>query len=460
MNSAKAVILAAGEGKRMKSNRPKVLHEICGQSLLGHVLAAVDGLCGEIIVVVGHGADQVEAAFGKRVRYALQEKQLGTGHAVMQAEPLLPGEGLVFVLCGDTPLLTRADMEGLAAAQRESKAAAAILTARVPDPYGYGRIVRDEAGRVRAIVEEKDAGHAERMIDEINTGTYLFSADALREALANLDNKNAQGEYYLTDCIGFFIGRGREVTTFVLDDYRRALGVNDRVQLTQAETMMRDRTNRMLMEKGVSLQDPATAYVDVNVTVGRGTVILPNTMLRGNTTVGEECVIGPNCEITDSRIANSVIIRHSVVTGAVIEDGVSVGPFAHLRPETVLRAGVKIGDFVEIKKSDVGPHTKIPHLSYVGDADLGRGANLGAGTIVVNYDGKRKHKTIIKDKAFIGCNSNLVAPVTIGKGAFVAAGSTITQDVPDAALSLARPKQVNKEGLAARFIQTGKDGDS
>jgi bifunctional UDP-N-acetylglucosamine pyrophosphorylase / glucosamine-1-phosphate N-acetyltransferase len=460
MTNVTAVILAAGEGKRMKSNRPKVLHDICGRTLLGHVLHAADSICGQAIVVVGHGAARVKQALGNSVTFVLQEEQLGTGHAVMQAVPELGVEGDVLVLCGDTPLLSAETLQKLYHAHHSSGAAATVLTAVVPNPYGYGRIVRSADCAVVKIVEEKDATAEERQICEINTGTYIFKKGALLESLNNLNNNNTQGEYYLTDCIALVIRQGLDVASFCMEDYRDALGVNDRAQLAEAGRLMQERINNKWMQAGVTMIDPRVTYIDADVEIGPDTTIYPNTILRGRGTVGSGSVIGPNTEITGCIIGNNVSVRHSVLSDCVLEDDVTVGPFAHLRPETVLRRGAKIGDFVEIKKSDVGPGTKIPHLSYVGDAQVGRGVNLGAGTIVVNYDGRKKHRTEIGDGAFVGCNSNLVAPLRIGKGAFVAAGSTITRDVPDGSLSLARPRQVNKDSLAARFLDVPDDGDS
>ena len=460
MQKSTAVILAAGEGKRMNSRLPKVLHPICGRTLLGHVLTAVENLCGKKIVVVGHGAQDVKAAFGESVVYAYQEEQLGTGHAVMQAADQIPADGSVFILCGDTPLLDEGTLQGLFDTHQASGAAATVLTAVVPEPFGYGRIIRLADGSVKKIVEEKDATDMERKIAEINTGSYIFSATVLLDTLKGLDNDNTQGEYYLTDCIELIIGKALKVASHCLADHRLALGVNDRMQLAQAQRLLQEKINAGLMKAGVTMDDPGTTYVDADAIVGRDTILLPNTMVKGKSVIGEDCAVGPNCEITDSIVGSGVTIRHSVITGAKLEDGVSVGPFAHLRPETILRAGVKVGDFVEIKKSDIGMNSKIPHLSYVGDAQVGKSVNLGAGTIVVNYDGKNKHVTIIEDESFVGCNSNLVAPLCIGKGAFVAAGSTITKDVPPGALSLARPKQENKEGLATRLLSRDKGGES
>ncbi|MBS3947601.1 MAG: bifunctional UDP-N-acetylglucosamine diphosphorylase/glucosamine-1-phosphate N-acetyltransferase GlmU [Dethiobacter sp.] len=453
-----AVILAAGEGKRMKSSLPKVLHRLCGRTLLGHVLGAVDPLCAEKIVVVGHGADSVRKEFGDSVRYAHQERQLGTGHAVMQAAPLLPPSGLVFVLCGDTPLLTVDVLRSLQVVHEERGAAATVLTSRVPEATGYGRIVRDTAGGLSRIIEDRDATGEERKIDEINTGVYLFEAAALHDALPSLRNDNSQEEYYLTDVLQILLQKGLAVAACCVNDWRLALGINDRAQLAEAETLLRARINTQLMLSGVTMVDPETTYVDAGVHVGRETVLLPGTLLLGHTTVGEGCAIGPHTEIRDSVLGSSVVVRHSVITGSVLDDDVSVGPFAHLRPETRLHTGVKVGDFVEIKKSDIGRGSKIPHLSYVGDAEVGCDVNLGAGTIVVNYDGRQKHVTRIGDRTFIGCNSNLVAPLSIGEGAFVAAGSTVTRDVPAEALALGRVRQINKEKMAARFLQREEEG--
>lgn len=457
MQKSTAVILAAGEGKRMKSSLPKVLHPVCGRPLIRHVLAAVEQLCTEIIVVVGHGAAAVRAELGASVSYCLQEQQLGTGHAVMQAARLLPPAGPVFVLCGDTPLLTADALRSLQAVYLESGAAAAVLTASVPQPEGYGRIVRHAGGALSRIVEERDATAREKKIREVNTGVYLFEAAALLRALPALRNENSQAEYYLTDVLQILLQENLPVAACRVADWRITQGINDRVQLAAAEGLLRERKLEQLMLAGVTIKDPAAVYADADVHVGRDTVLLPGTMLLGRTTVGEGCVLGPHTEIRDSVLGNGVTVRHSVVSGSILEDDVTVGPFAHLRPETRLQSGVRVGDFVEIKKSDIGSDSKVPHLSYVGDAEVGKNVNLGAGTIVVNYDGRRKHTTRIGDRAFVGCNSNLVAPLSIGEGAFVAAGSTVTQDVPANTLAVARARQVNKEQLAARFLAREKD---
>lgn len=453
MNNTVAVILAAGEGKRMNSSLPKVLHKICGKSMLEHVLDAVRPVCSKQVVVVGHGGEMVKQHLGDSVTFALQKEQLGTGHAVAQAEPFLPCKGRVIVLCGDTPLLTTETLKAMLDEHVKQDAAVTVLTARVPRPAGYGRIVRGDNGDIRKIVEDKDASEPEKAIDEINTGTYVFDAEALRFALKQVQNNNAQGEYYLTDCLEILVKDGKKACGLPLDDWREALGVNDREQLSAAAGLMRERINRQLMRAGVSMVDPAATYVDAGVLVGRDTVIYPGTILEGNTVVGENCRIGPYAHIISSKIGCNVVVRHSLVNESILEDGVTVGPYAHLRPQTRLCANVKVGDFVEIKNSTVGERSKIPHLSYVGDALVGSDVNLGAGTIIVNYDGRQKHQTRIEDGAFVGCNSNLVAPLTVGRHAFVAAGSTITRDVPPGALSIARSDQVNKENLGKRLLK-------
>jgi len=449
------VILAAGEGKRMNSALPKVLHSFLGRTLLEHVVAAAQPVSSRQIVVIGRGGEAVRASLGGSVSYVWQKKQLGTGHAVLQAMPLLPEEGTVLILYGDVPLLDTATLKELLAFHQRGGVCATVLAASVPDAAGYGRIVRSPSGSLLKIVEDKDATGEERGISEINTGTCVFAAAALREALTSLTYNNAQGEYYLTDCMEILATKGYPVAVCLLANHRLALGVNDRNQLAEAAALMRAKINHGLMAEGVTIIDPAATYIDVTVSIGRDTVLLPNTILSGQTVVGEECIIGPFTEISNSRLGNQVTVRHSVVSSSVLEDEVTVGPFAHLRPETRLARKVKVGDFVEIKKSDVGEGSKIPHLSYVGDAVVGSNVNLGAGTIVVNYDGRKKHETQIDDGAFIGCNSTLVAPLHVGKDSFVAAGSTVTKDVPPGALALARSEQVNKKNLARRFLERG-----
>ena len=452
MAKVTALILAAGEGKRMASSLPKVVHNICGRSLVGHVLDAAAAVSDEQIVVVGYGAEEVRSELGLSVKYVTQAEQRGTGHAVMQAVSLLTQGGTVLVLCGDTPLLSSAVLDNLLHTHQEKKAAATVLTALVPNPAGYGRIIRSASGSVQKIVEDRDAVPDELRINEINTGTYAFDTSLLLNTLGSLVSNNDQGEYYLTDCLELLAASGSIVESCLLENYQDALGVNDRIHLSEAERLMRQGINEKLMAAGVTMIDPSATYIDVGVEVGQDTVLFPGTILRGGTRVGRNCRIGPNTEISNCEVGSNVSIRYSVITESILEDGVIVGPFAHLRPGTRLRQNVKIGDFVEIKKSDIGYGSKVPHLSYIGDAEIGSKVNMGAGTIVVNYDGRSKHTTHIGDGAFIGCNSNLIAPLHVGKEAFIAAGSTITKDIPEGSLSLARSKQVNKENMGRLFL--------
>ncbi|MFZ7946906.1 MULTISPECIES: bifunctional UDP-N-acetylglucosamine diphosphorylase/glucosamine-1-phosphate N-acetyltransferase GlmU [Bacillaceae] len=448
-----AVILAAGQGTRMKSKLYKVLHQVCGKPMVQHVVDQITKLnIHEMVTIIGHGAEMVQAQLGDGSHYALQEKQLGTAHAVMQAESLLAGkEGVTIVVCGDTPLIKAETMEALFKHHEELNAKATILTARIEDPTGYGRIVRNEEGLVEKIVEHKDATDTERKINEINTGTYCFDNLALFEALRNVSNNNVQGEYYLPDVIEILKKQGEVVTAFQTDELEETLGVNDRVALAEAERIMRQRTNTAHMRNGVTIIDPVNTYIDTDVKIGQDTIIYPGTVIKGKTAIGEDCHIGPNSEIDTCQIGNGTVIRQSAAHNSSIGSHVNIGPFAHIRPDSAISDDVKIGNFVEIKKAIFGKGSKASHLSYIGDAEVGSDVNIGCGSITVNYDGKNKYLTKIEDGVFIGCNSNLVAPVTIGKGAYVAAGSTITKDVPGEALSIARAQQVNKENYVQKL---------
>ncbi|MED4204778.1 bifunctional UDP-N-acetylglucosamine diphosphorylase/glucosamine-1-phosphate N-acetyltransferase GlmU [Neobacillus mesonae] len=453
MSNRYAVILAAGQGTRMKSKLYKVLHPVCGKPMVQHVVDQVRKLnIEEIVTIIGHGAEKVKAQLGEGSHYALQGEQLGTAHAVMQAESSLAGKaGVTIVVCGDTPLIKSETMEALFKQHEETGAKATILTARITDPTGYGRIVRNENGHVEKIVEHKDASDSEREINEINTGTYCFDNIALFEALKNVSNDNVQGEYYLPDVIEILKKQGEIVSAFQTDDLEETLGVNDRVALAEAERIMRSRINKGHMRNGVTIIDPESTYVESEVTIGQDTVIYPGTILKGNTTIGADCQIGPHSEIDSCKVGDGTVIRQSAAFKSSIGCRVSIGPFAHIRPESDIHDDVKVGNFVEIKKAVFGNGSKASHLSYIGDAEVGSGVNIGCGSITVNYDGKNKFLTKIEDDVFIGCNSNLVAPVTIGKGAYVAAGSTITKDVPGKALSIARAHQVNKENYVDKL---------
>jgi bifunctional UDP-N-acetylglucosamine pyrophosphorylase/glucosamine-1-phosphate N-acetyltransferase len=447
------VILAAGKGTRMKSTRPKVLHPLAGRPLIEHVLRTAARLdAASTTLVVGHGADEVRSALAgwPGLQFVVQSPQLGTGHALQQTEPLLGGKsGLVLLLYADVPLLQAATLSRLIAAHRTSRAAATVLTAELEDPYGYGRIVRDADGGVARIVEERDASAADREIREINSGIYVLSLDPLFDALRELATDNAQGEYYLTDLVGIYRRRGLEVHALQLDHPGELHGVNSRVDLAELTRVLRARRNHELMLAGVTFDDPATTYVDEDVEIGIDTVLGPGVQLEGRTKIGERCRIHAGARLRDATLGDDVtVLDGSVILDSSIGARASVGPFAHLRPGSTLGEDARVGNFVELKKTAMGAGSKANHLAYLGDATIGRDVNVGAGTITCNYDGVKKHETIIEDGVFIGSDSQLVAPVRIGRGAYVAAGSSVTHDVPADALAIARARQQNKAGWA------------
>lgn len=450
MGELQAVILAAGEGQRMRSALPKVLHPLCGRPMLCYILDCAAAVAGEPVIVVGRGAALVRERIGPRRRYALQEKQLGTGHALMQALPQLPGEGRVLVLCGDTPLLQGEHLERLLREHGDN--AATVMTTKLSDPAGYGRVLRGPDGEVLRVVEESDASAAERKISEINSGTYCFDIELLRKFLPRLSPENVQQEYYLTDILSALRDQGYPVGACMVEDRRVALGINDRCQLAEAAAIMRERINRSLMQQGVTLVDPASTYIDYGVKIGADTVILPQTLIEGDSTIGAACRIGPATQIINAQVQDQVTVRQSVVEESLIERAALIGPFANIRPGCRIGQGAKVGTFVEVKNTAIGASSKLPHLSYAGDADIEEGVNLGAGVIIVNFDGRRKHRSRIEAGAFIGCNSSLISPLKIGKGAFVAAGTTVTGDVPADALAIARMSQKNREGLGKRLL--------
>lgn len=453
-----AVVLAAGQGKRMKSKLYKVLHPVCGKPMVGHVLDTVKATgCERTVVVVGHGAEKVKAYLGQVAEYVLQETQLGTGHAVKQAKELLGSEeGTTVVICGDTPLVTAETLEGLMALHESQNAAATILTAEMAQPAGYGRVIRGEDGGVLRIVEQKDCSEEEAAVHEINTGTYCFDNAKLFAALEKVTNNNNQQEYYLPDVIGILRRQGDIVLGYQTNDVTESIGVNDRLALSEAEGYMRERINRRHMLGGVTIIDPASTYIGAEVVIGADTVLYPGTILKGKTVIGEDCVIGPASEIEDCVIMDGAAVKQSVLNQAQVGTRATVGPFAYLRPGTVLGQEVKIGDFVEVKNATIGDGSKVSHLSYVGDAEVGRNVNIGCGAITVNYDGYNKSRTEIGDDAFIGSNVNLVAPVTVGQGAFVVAGSTITRSVSPDDLAIARARQENKPGYAEKIRARAK----
>jgi bifunctional UDP-N-acetylglucosamine pyrophosphorylase/glucosamine-1-phosphate N-acetyltransferase len=451
------VVLAAGQGTRMKSSLPKVLHRVPGGSMLNCVIRTAEALSPETLtVVVGHAADAVRAHLGAdtTVQFALQQPQLGTAHALLQAAPLLAGRtGTVVLLSGDVPLLTAATLKNLVSEHCGTQAAATVVTATVERPFGYGRIVRVD-GELARIVEERDASPAERQIKEINSGIYAFDMAPLFDALRGIASQNAQGEYYLTDLVAIYRRRKLLVNTVLVDDPQEVRGVNSRTELAEVSRLVRQKKNEELMASGVTLVDPAATYIDPDVEIGADTVIHPGVIIEGKTRIGAACEIHPHVTIADTEIGDNVTIKSfSVITSSRIDAGAQVGPFAHLRPETVVCEGAKIGNFVELKKTTLGPHSKANHLSYLGNATIGTKVNVGAGTITCNYDGVHKHETVIEDGAFIGSDSQLIAPVRVGKGAYVAAGSSITQDVPAGALGIARGRQSVVDGWVERKKQ-------
>ncbi|HZG03936.1 MAG TPA: bifunctional UDP-N-acetylglucosamine diphosphorylase/glucosamine-1-phosphate N-acetyltransferase GlmU [Streptomyces sp.] len=456
---AAVVVLAAGEGTRMKSARPKVLHDICGRSLVGHVVAASRELAPEhLVVVVGHGREQVTehlAALDAEVRTAVQHEQRGTGHAVRTALEALAAEGVkpagtVVVTCGDTPLLTGGTLARLAAVHTGEGNAVTVLSAEVPDATGYGRIVRGEDGSVTAIVEHKDATEEQRAIREINSGVFAFDGRLLAEALGRLRTDNSQGEEYLTDVLGILRGDGHRVGACVAADHREIVGINNQVQLAEARRLLNERLLERAMLDGVTVVDPASTWLDATVTYEPDAVVHPGTQLLGSTHLGAGCEVGPNCRLKDTSVGEGAVVNNAVTDGAEIGPGASVGPYAYLRPGTKLGPKAKAGTFVEMKNADVGEGTKVPHLSYVGDATIGEHTNIGAASVFVNYDGVNKHHTTIGSHCKTGSDNMFVAPVTVGDGAYTAAGSVITKDVPPGALAVARGQQRNITGWVAR----------
>jgi bifunctional UDP-N-acetylglucosamine pyrophosphorylase/glucosamine-1-phosphate N-acetyltransferase len=453
-----AIVLAAGQGKRMKSKLYKVLHPICGKSMVEHVIDTVrQAACERVVVIVGHGAEAVQETLGEAAEYALQAEQLGTGHAVLQAQPLIGSEeGVTLVICGDTPLVSAETVEAMIQQHLREGAAATVMTAIMADPTGYGRVIRGADGGVLRIVEHKDCSPEELAVAEINAGTYCFDNRLLFEALGEVTNENAQGEYYLPDVIGILQNNGARVAASLLKDPTEAIGVNDRMALGEAERLMRARINARHQANGVTLIDPQNTFIDSEVTIGADTVIYPGTLLRGKTTIGSDCIIGPSSDLMNTEVRSGSTLRQTVAEGAIVGDECNVGPFAYLRPGTRLGRHVKVGDFVEIKNTVVGDNSKIPHLSYVGDAVVGSGVNIGCGAITANYDGYNKFVTQIGDNVFVGSNTNLIAPVKVGSGAYIVAGSTITHDVDDNDLAIARARQVNKPGYAEKIRSRAK----
>ena len=455
-NQIHVVVLAAGKGTRMKSHIPKVLHGIAGLTIIDRVLRTAATLNPQTITVVtGYGADALKASLAKRkspaLQFVLQEQQLGTGHALLQTRPVLEGKsGTLVLLSGDVPLLTASTLAALLETHAEAGAAATVITANVPRPYGYGRIVRT-SGRLTKIVEERDASDAQRKITEINSGIYAFALEPLFKALDSLGTANSQGEYYLPDLIGIYRKQRKPVATYTVAKMDEVRGINSRTELAEVSTMVRQQKNEELMAAGVTLIDPATTYIDADVIVGPDTVIHPCVFLEGSTKIGAACEIHAGARIVNSTVGDRVCVRnHTVVTDSTIAAGAILGPFAHIRPGSQVGEEAHIGNFVELKKTVMGKGAKANHLAYLGDATIGSATNVGAGTITCNYDGEKKHQTNSGTGVFVGSNSTLVAPLTLADGSYIAAGSTVTTDVPAGALAIGRNRQENKDGWVAR----------
>lgn len=448
MAELKTLILAAGFGTRMKSKLPKVLHKVMGVPMIEHVItAAYEAGSTGTAVVVGFKGDEVKKAVDDgKLEFYTQSEQLGTGHAVMCAGDFIDEDKDILVLYGDTPLITAGTIKKLIDFHRKENNGVSIISAIVDDPSGYGHIIRNSKGDFIKNVEHKDADETERLVKEINTGVYIFKGSSLKRALKKLTNNNSQGEYYLPDTLAIILNANEGVNAMTVDDVAEFYGVNSREQLAAAENIMKRRINRFHMENGVTLIDPENTYIAPGVRIGMDTVIYPGTILEGDTVIGEDCEIGPYSRLSDVTVADGAKVKFTFASEAEIGAHTTVGPYAYIRPDSKIGANVKIGDFVEVKNSVIGDGTKVSHLTYIGDSDVGERINFGCGTVTVNYDGKNKFRTTIEDDVFIGCNTNLIAPVKVEKGAYIAAGSTITKDVPGDCLAVARERQRNLKG--------------
>jgi bifunctional UDP-N-acetylglucosamine pyrophosphorylase/glucosamine-1-phosphate N-acetyltransferase len=447
----KAIILAAGKGTRMKSKYPKVIHKVCGKEMVNHVIdVSKKSGVKDIVAILGHGCDVVKEKLPTDTMIAMQTEQLGTGHAVKMAKDYIKDEDTIVVLCGDTPLIKEETLKRLFDYHLENGYHTTVLTTEVDNPTGYGRIIRDENQDLLKIVEQKDANEEEKLVKEINSGIYCFNGKSLRESLYLLDNNNAQGEYYLTDTIQIMRNKGLKVGAYNGSTIEELMGVNSRVELSRAEDIMRKRINETHMVNGVTIIDTNSTYIEADVQIGNDTIVYPGTMIRGNTIIGSNCIIGMNSNITNSKIGDYTEIENSTIIDSIVGENTNIGPYAYLRPNSNIGNNVKIGDFVEVKNATIEDNSKASHLSYIGDAHVGKDVNIGCGVVFVNYDGKNKYKSVVKDGAFIGSNSNLVAPVTVEEKGFIATGSTITEDVPQGALAIARERQVVKEGWVAK----------
>ena len=443
-----SVILAAGMGTRMKSKMPKVLHTVCGKPLSKWVIdaskaAGADKVC----AVVGHKAETVKEVLGDVCEFALQAEQKGTGHAVMQAIDVIKNsKGEVVILNGDTPLITAETINKAIEYHKNNDNQATVITAILDDATGYGRIVRDNDGSVLKIVEQKDASEEEKKINEVNSGMYVFDAQSLVYALDKITPNNAQGEYYLTDTLEILLSAGKKIGGYAISDNDEIRGINDRVQLNEAEKIMQKRINEYHMRNGVTMRNPESVYIEDGVEIGNDTEICQNVTIKSGTKIVSDCVIGSGSMLDRAVIHDGVDVLSSVILESEVDEGTHVGPFAYIRPNCHVGKEVKVGDFVELKNSNIDDGTKISHLTYIGDSDVGKRVNFGCGTVTCNYDGKKKYRTTIGDDCFVGCNTNFVSPINVGDGVYIAAGSTITEDIPENSLSIARARQVNKEG--------------
>ncbi len=443
----KAIILAAGKGTRMKSKYPKVIHKVCGKEMVNHIIdVSKKSGVKDIVAILGHESEVVKNVLPQDTMIAMQTEQLGTGHAVKMAKQYINDEDTIVILCGDTPLIKEETLKKLFDYHIENNYKATVLTTKVENPTGYGRVIRDNNEDLLKIVEQKDGNEEELAVNEINSGIYCFEGKMLRESLDLLDNNNAQGEYYLTDTIKILRDKGFKVGAFNGSTIEELMGVNSRVELAKAENLMRKRINEFHLVNGVTIIDTKSTYIESDVQIGQDTIIYPGVMLHGCTQIGEECILGMNTSITNSVIGDYTEIKSSTIIDSTVGQNTTVGPYAYLRPKSNIGNNVKIGDFVEVKNATIEDNSKASHLSYIGDAHVGKDVNIGCGVVFVNYDGKNKFKSVVKDGAFIGSNSNLVAPVTIEERGYIATGSTITDDVPKASLAIARQRQVVKEG--------------
>lgn len=443
-----SVILAAGMGTRMKSKMPKVLHKVCGKPLSKWVIDASEAAgADKVCAVVGHKAETVKEVLGDVCEFALQAEQKGTGHAVMQAIDVIKNsKGEVVILNGDTPLITAETINKAIEYHKNNGNQATVITAILDDATGYGRIVRDNDGSVLKIVEQKDASKEEKKINEVNSGMYVFDAQSLVYALDKITPNNAQGEYYLTDTLEILLSAGKKIGGYAISDNDEIRGINDRVQLNEAEKIMQKRINEYHMRNGVTMRNPESVYIEDGVEIGNDTEICQNVTIKSGTKIGSDCVIGSGSMLDRAVIHDGVDVLSSVILESEVDEGTHVGPFAYIRPNCHVAKEVKVGDFVELKNSNIDDGTKISHLTYIGDSDVGKRVNFGCGTVTCNYDGKKKYRTTIGDDCFVGCNTNFVSPINVGDGVYIAAGSTITEDIPENSLSIARARQVNKEG--------------